>query len=436
MGGIMHSAPVIIVQNSRTSESESRTEIAYVGDLYGMLHAIDIATGMEKWAFIPPNLLELLQNDRTDPNAVQNFAAVDGSPTARDVFYDHDNNPDTAKQWRTILVCAEGLGGKYIFALDVTDPNNFSLLWEITDNDMGHGYRTAIGKVKSGEELKWMVFMATGNASIVAEHGGINIFAFDLISGAEVWHFSNDYSDAVNDIPGSITLFDTDDDTFVDRVYVGDMNGRMWALEALTGTNPYGTVQSGDDMGKQIPLWNAGVGNPISVSPAIVRVNPVILVFGTGGTDWAATGQHYYVYAVTTQERDDPENPPSYAGGAGTLYWDQQFELPLGEKVWSTPTIAAFNIYLATAIGTMESGSPRNDLASAGQDTGTFYSISLEDGSQNWSINNIGKVRGSVFVDKQHAYLTTIGNEIIQIGGDTFPPDAVINVVLRAWRQL
>jgi hypothetical protein len=189
-------------------------------------------------------------------------------------------------------------------------------------------------------------------------------------------------------------------------------------------------------MGKQIPLWNAGVGNPISVSPAIVRVNPVILVFGTGGTDWAATGQHYYVYAVTTQERDDPENPPSYAGGAGTLYWDQQFELPLGEKVWSTPTIAAFNIYLATAIGTMESGSPRNDLASAGQDTGTFYSISLEDGSQNWSINNIGKVRGSVFVDKQHAYLTTIGNEIIQIGGDTFPPDAVINVVLRAWRQL
>jgi hypothetical protein len=436
MGGIMHSAPVIVVQNSRSSESESRTEIAYMGDLYGMLHAIDIATGMEKWTFIPPNLLGLLQNDRSDPNAIQDFAAVDGSPTARDVFYDHDNDPGTPKQWRTILVCAEGLGGKYIFALDVTDPDNFSLLWEITDTEMGHAYRTAIGKVKSGEELKWMVFVATGNASIVEEHGGINIFAFDLISGAKLWHFSNDYSDAVNDIPGSITLFDTDDDTFVDRVYVGDMNGRMWELEALDGTNPYGTVQSGDDIGKEIPLWNAGVGNPISVSPAIVRVNPVILIFGTGGTDWAATNQHYYVYAVKAEGRDDPENPPSYAGGAGTLYWDQEIELPLGEKVWSTPTIAAGNIYLATAIGTMESGSPRSDLASSGQDTGTFYSISLDDGSQNWSISNIGKVRGSVFVDKQHAYLTTINNEIIQIGSDTFPADIVNNVVLRAWRQL
>jgi len=436
MGGIMHSAPVIVVQNSRTSESENRTELAYMGDMYGMLHAIDIATGTEKWTFIPPNLLGLLQNDRTDPNAVQDFAAVDGSPTARDVFYDHDDDPETAKQWRTILVCSQGLGGKYIFALDVTDPDYFSLLWMITDTDMGHAYRTAIGKVKSGEELKWMVFVATGAASIVADHGGINIFAFDLISGAEVWHFFNEYSDAVNDIPGSITLFDTDDDTFMDRVFVGDMNGRMWELEALDGTNPYGTVQEGDDAGKQIPLWNTGLGNPISVSPAIVRVNPVILIFGTGGTDWAATNQNYYVYAVKAEGRTDPENPPSYTGGAGSLYWDQEIQLPLGEKVWSTPTIAAGNIYLATAVGTMESGSPRSDLASDGQNTGTFYSLKLEDGSENWSISNLGKVRGSIFVDKQHAYLTTIDNEIIQIGGDTFPADAVVNVVLRAWRQL
>jgi len=436
MGGIMHSAPVIVVQNSRTSVSESRTELAYMGDLYGMLHAIDITTGIEKWVFIPPNLLGKLQNDRTDPNAVQDFAGVDGSPTARDVFYDHDDDPDNAKQWRTILVCSEGLGGKHIFALDVTDPDNFSMLWEITDNEMGHAYRTAIGKVKSGEELKWMVFVATGAASIVDAHGGINIFAFDLKSGAKLWHFFNEYSDAVNDIPGSITLFDIDDDTFVDRVFVGDMNGRMWALKAVDGTNPYGTVQSGDDIGKQIPLWNAGLGNPISVSPAIMRVNPVILVFGTGGTDWAATNQHYYIYAVTTEERDDPENPPSYTGGAGTLYWDQIIELPLGQKVWSTPTIAAGNIYLATAIGTMESGSPRSDLASDGQDTGTLYSIKMEDGSENWSIDNIGKVRGSIFVDTEHAYLTTIDNEIIQVGGDTFPPGIVNNVVLRAWRQL
>jgi outer membrane protein assembly factor BamB len=104
----------------------------------------------------------------------------------------------------------------------------------------------------------------------------------------------------------------------------------------------------------------------------------------------------------------------------------------VGEKVWSTPTIAAGWVYLATAFGTMESGNPREDLG----DTGNLYSLSLEDGSESWSIDNIGKTRGSLYVDRQHAYLTTIDNEVIQVGGGDFSEGTVNNVVLRAWRQI
>ncbi|NOR66983.1 MAG: hypothetical protein GQ528_06485, partial [Woeseiaceae bacterium] len=104
LGGIMHSAPVIIRAGDNRVGGD-RKEVAYVGDLYGMLHAIETATGDEKWAYIPSNLLERLQNDRTDPNAEANFAAVDGSPTAKDIYYDHDG--DGVSEWRTILVCAQ-----------------------------------------------------------------------------------------------------------------------------------------------------------------------------------------------------------------------------------------------------------------------------------------------------------------------------------------
>jgi Tfp pilus tip-associated adhesin PilY1 len=337
--------------------------------------------------------------------------------------------------WHTILVCPEGFWGNHIFALNVTDPDNWSLLWELTDTDMGHAYRAAINKVKwpvyegeeiTGYELKWVVFVATGYASIVEEHGGINVFAYDLISGAELWHFSQEYADSVNDIPGAVTLFDIDDDTFVDRVYVGDMNGRMWELNALDGTNPNGLHG-----GKQVPLWNCGIGKPISVSPAVIRINPVVVIFGTGGTDWAANDQAYTIYAVNAT---DKQETPTYAGGAGTLLWE--LELGVGEKVWSTPTIAAGQIYLATAFGTMESSNPRRDLSQAGQDTGNLYSISLEDGTESWSIDNIGKTRGSLYVDRQHVYLTTVPNEVTQVGGGDFTPGNVNNVVLRAWRQL
>jgi Tfp pilus tip-associated adhesin PilY1 len=292
---------------------------------------------------------------------------------------------------------------------------------------MGHAYRAAINKVKwpvdGGYEIKWVFFVATGYASKVNEHYGINVFAYDLISGAQLWKFSQEYADAVNDIPGAVTLFDINYDTFVDRVYVGDMNGRMWEIDALDGTN----VNGGD-----IPLWNCGVGKPISVSPAITEIEGnVVVIFGTGGADWASNAQAYAIYAV---DATDKQETPTYAGGAGTLLW--QVDLAVGEKVWSSPTIAAGQIYIATAFGTMESSNPRRDLPVGGQATGSLYSLDVESGSESWSIDNIGKTRGSLYVDRQHVSLTTIDNQIIQVGDeDDFSEGNVNNVITWAWQQ-
>ena len=456
LGGIMHSAPVVV--RSGGSRFNNRPEMAYVGDLYGMLHAISTQDGTEKWAYIPGNLLGKLKNDRTDPNAVENFAAVDASPTAMDVYYDPDYDPEGQdpenKQWHTILVSPQGFGGKSIFALDVTDPESWSLLWESSDSEapgggMGYAYRVGLGKVKvplldehgdptGGYGLKWMVFVATSFAEIAENHGGINVFGYDLVSGDKLWTFSAQYADAVNDIPGAVTVFDVDGDTFADRIYVGDMNGRMWELAALDGTNPHGTVQSGDNIGRQIPLFSAGIGNPISVSPAVTgRNGQVILIFGTGGADWASNDKGYYVYSVDATaagKLSAAEKSANYDSHGGAIDAMWALPLPVGQKVWSAPTIAAEQVWVAVSSGgTLESGDPKNDTGGGGE----LIRLGLDEGDRAWDEPLVigDQVRGSLYVSRQHLYMTTIRGDIIQVGGGDFEPGTANRVVLRAWRQ-
>jgi hypothetical protein len=465
-GGIMHSAPAIVSSGANDTRFTGRQEIAYVGDLYGLLHAIDTSNGQEQWAYIPRNLLGKLKNDRAHPAAdsTADYAAVDASPTVRDIFYDPDHaddDPDFNPSWHTILVCPQGAGGKTVFALDVTDPANWKVLWEIIDNaasytagetlppggGMGHAFRAALDKVlvtgtnpSTGEttyHTKWMVFVATSYAEKQDDHGGIHIYAFDLKTGERVWPpFSSTYTDlATNHLPAAVTTYDTDGDSFADRVYVGDMNGRMWELNASDGTSPYATEQSGD----AVPLFNAGIGNPIAVSPAITRRNGrVILVFGTGGTDGAtvpASG-HFSIYAVDATHAGNlspADIDRNFAGdykAATTFMWEKP--LAAGEKAWSSPTIAANTVFMAVSGGTLESDDPGSDTGG-----GRLIAVNLDNiTSPVWGDPiTIGKVRGSLFVSNQHIYLTTIDNRIIQVGGDSWVSGFGNRTVLKTWRQ-
>jgi hypothetical protein len=84
----------------------------------------------------------------------------------------------------------------------------------------------------------------------------------------------------------------------------------------------------------------------------------------------------------------------------------------------------------------MEGSDPRMDVPVTGQDSGNFYKLKLGDGSLAWKLTDIGKVRGSIFVNRQHAYMTTIDGQIIQIGGDDFAAGTGSRVVLRSWKQM
>ena len=116
--------------------------MVYIGANDGMLHAFNAtATGMgaEMFAYIPhgvyPNIVKLANPYYNE--AHQFF--VDGSPQAQDVQFGNGT-------WHTILMGGERGGGQTIYALDITNPANFTTeaawaangpLWEFSDANHG-----------------------------------------------------------------------------------------------------------------------------------------------------------------------------------------------------------------------------------------------------------------------------------------------------------
>jgi hypothetical protein len=151
-----------------------RESVVYIGANDGSLHAFDLMTGQEKWAFVPQSMHAKLNLAKTDTlfdmcdlgYCHQYF--VDGSPQAGDVYA----NFGLGNEWRTILVTGLREGGESYFALDVTsglsfdaiDPDDrIKFLWEFTDEGLGQSWSEAsIERVEDAAGTAWGVFFGSG----------------------------------------------------------------------------------------------------------------------------------------------------------------------------------------------------------------------------------------------------------------------------------
>ena len=244
LGSFLHSRPVIIHYTGSRS-------VVFSGANDGMLHAFDDSDGRELWGFIPPNLLNTLQALHTDTNA----PFVDGSPRAY-ISYEYNTDGSIKTVLKAILIFGERRGGNHYYAVDVTDPDTPKFLWEIgptarvyqtttfttTDyQELGQTWSSPIiGNINDGTtDGKWVVFIGGGYDSnqdndpvIVSDSQGRAIYVVDLLTGALVKRFSHtENSDMTYSIPSDIAKVDTDGNGKVDRLYVGDMGGRMWRFD-------------------------------------------------------------------------------------------------------------------------------------------------------------------------------------------------------------
>ncbi|HUS30863.1 MAG TPA: hypothetical protein VMZ53_20270, partial [Kofleriaceae bacterium] len=299
LGGVDRST-VAVIQASPLAGNATRPTIAYFGATDGMLHAVCASTGgttdsgtnicpslgAELWAFMPRVQLPLVR---------KNTARIDGSPRVVDAFGDFTGTGQ--RRFRTILTIQTGYADTSIgaspavYALDVTDPANPSVLWEYTrpttlgTRELGVGLSLAAGPTLIGGARANLVVAETNNGGTGG--AGVVATAIDLETGARKWQFSYLYPSPPRGdntalplpstgIPGGAVGVDLDRFGYTTDIVMGDLFGNLWRLDAATGTSRTGAV----------PLFQFSTNkHPIGVVPAIYgdTSSAQYAAFTTGG---------------------------------------------------------------------------------------------------------------------------------------------------------
>ncbi len=241
LGDIFHSTPVLVTPpllglsdssySTFKQNNANRTRVLIAGANDGMLHAFRESDGVELWAYIPEDLLDDLQTATVTFGVHPYF--VDASPIAADI--------KIGGVWKTIVVFGERRGGRFYYALDITDTTNPGYLWTFTDPKMGETWsEPAIGRVKIGGVEKFVAFVGGGYDTSQNNASGKAFFVIDLETGALLWQYYNDGT--LDDrqymnfsFPANPTAVDLNNDGFIDRVYIGDVGGQVWKFDVSAG---------------------------------------------------------------------------------------------------------------------------------------------------------------------------------------------------------
>jgi type IV pilus assembly protein PilY1 len=418
LGDILHSNPVTIgapssffidgqdannafdtfrANHQRTSANGQKAILAGAND--GQIHAFRTSDGAEVWSFIPPNLLPKLKNiaHATHPTGLTHQFFVDGPVAAADVWVGsgdgtHKNDTD----WITLLIFGEGRGGgatlwsssascdsgfnaRYTstypnycgyYALDITTPMSPIYKWRINPNSLQAPYlgdpwsKISFGKVKINGGEKWVGLLGGGyNAADCAGSGdcdsrGKGFYVVDLVSGNILWSYTRADNPSMNySFPASPAAVDTDNDGFIDIVYLGDLGGNMWRFKfcsKIDGTTCNTTNWNGGVLFQS----SAGVIRPIYTMASVAKdFNGILWVYwGTGDkTDPTAADFEEKFFAVKDNDRtstyqiNELENISSseYSDSYGKHGW--YIDLPgVGEKMLAEPTVFGGIVYFTT----------------------------------------------------------------------------------------
>lgn len=282
LGDIINSSPVLAANESYGySDSDyadylrdkaDRPPMLYVGANDGMLHAFDEASGIEKFAYLPAGVFSTL-NDLTNPQ-YQHRYYVDGSPKIGDA--------KLGDAWKTILLGSTGAGGKSVFALDISDPANFSeqqVLWEYSGADMGYAIPQPTMAQLAGN--KWVALIANGYNSTSQQ---ASLIVLDLATGRELELLNT--GEGSNSYPNGLSTpvpVDLNGDRITDYVYAGDLRGNLWRFDLRDSNQKKWTTSK---------IFTACDGNtcsngnhqPITARPMVIAhpKSGVMVLFGTG----------------------------------------------------------------------------------------------------------------------------------------------------------
>jgi type IV pilus assembly protein PilY1 len=261
MGDALHVQPVTLFYSG--TEEEPVTSV-FLPTNDGFLHAFDSRTGEELWAFIPARLLAGLYPLYLDEESASKHYRLDGEINL--VIVNDDGRPGLSSEERAILLFGMGRGGDGVFAVEVTARDAPQLLWEISSSDanfadLGQTWSTPVAaRLRVDNAIRNVVVFGGGydpgqdNRNYRTDSQGNAIYMVDLLSGEYIWSAGSpdavqdhrlQLSDMQHSIPAPVRPLDLNGDGLADRMYVGDMGGRLWRFDIVNGQAPDNLVEGG-----------------------------------------------------------------------------------------------------------------------------------------------------------------------------------------------
>ena len=379
----LHSKPVVVRYGGTASEADNSL---FFGSNSGFLHAVDGASGIEQFAFVPPALLARQRELRQPGGTGKHRYGIDGGITA----WVNDANADGvigAAGEFVYLYFGLRRGGRNYYALDVTDRDNPALLWVIeggrgdfaelgqtwsrpvlaTININGHATRVlafAGGYDPARDDSRQRTADTLGRALyIVAADSGTLLWS----GGAGAGH-TEQFSAMQYSLPARLTLADPANSGTATLIFVGDTGGQLWRFDIHNGATADALISGGviADLGV------AAGADSVADNRRFYHAPDVALLRHAGALQLAVTvGSGFHAAPLSTGTRDrfymirqadvfsapttytrlyesalhDAGNPVAGAGpGTARLQLTGRagwfFTLPrIGEKVLSSPLI-------------------------------------------------------------------------------------------------
>lgn len=371
MGDPMHSRPAVAIYSG---SEESPVGTVYTTTNDGMLHAFDMNDGEELWAFIPVELMPRLAELRRNRTMGSRSYGLDGD--VRIFKYDVNGNGliDEADD-KMYALFGFGRGGGVYYALDITSRTQPKFLWKKDNRQLpmlGQAWSTPqITRVNvegQSDPQKFVVIFGAGydttqeNYQYVQDTQGTGLYMLELTTGNLLWsggRTGTDWTNAqmTNAIPADVTVLDLNGDTFGDRMYVGDMGGRIWRFDIWHGQPAASLVTGG-------VFATLGVGHTNPTSPDSLAV----------------LQQTRRFYNATDVSLVTPRGAAPYFNIAiGSGYRGHPLEKTTRDRFYSLRDYRPFERLLDSAYT-----SPITDSALV--DVTTDVNVTIADGSPGWKI--------------------------------------------------
>ncbi len=310
MGAPLHVAPVTMIYGGTEQTPQA---LVFTATNDGYLHAIDWQTGVEEWSFIPSQLLDrvfgLYLNDET-----QNVSyGLDGSITSY-ILNDNFQPGITSGTEKAYLLFGMRRGGRWLFALDVSERNNPQLAWVKGPGsspamaDLGQTWSApSVFKIDLNGTTKHVLLIGGGYdegqdaTGYFEDTVGNAIYMLDLETGNVVWSAgdnsthnlvmnktSNAEANATmkHSFPAPLKPVDLTGNGYVDRIYAADMGGRIWRFDVFNGASTADELVGGGLL--------ATLGAADLMSPSVTDVRRFYAT--PGAVPMFATNQHEQSY--------------------------------------------------------------------------------------------------------------------------------------------